>query len=490
MSASNSAGRGFARLPFKLKLGYSAGQLVDGIVTNGLNIFLLFYLTAVCGLPGGLAGAALSVGLVVDALMDPLIGSTSDACHARLGRRLPFMLVGAPATALLFVLIFSLPRGWSTTSLFLWVTVLSVLLRVSLSAFLLPYQAVGAEITDDDRERTSLVAWRWGVGILGTLGAVLLGFGVFFAGAGGLSQRGAYTPFAATLATILLLGAAVSAWAVAATRGRQYPPAREGRQSLARLGRELLEIFHNRSFLILFTGALLFFVALGTNMSLGLHANTFFWHLNTAQTQWVTLSIFIGLLAGAPLAGPLLAWFEKRTVVMVGMIGMAVGQGGPAALRLCGLLDASGGALTAIIVGVTFVSSVLMATSAIAFGSMMADAADEHEHLFGARREGLYFAGWAFASKAATGGGILIAGLVLQAIAFPSDAAKAGGAAFDLTPHMVAMLGFFYGPGSALLTLAATALSSLYRLNRKAHAAILVDLGHRRNPTAGDLGHA
>lgn len=35
----------------------------------------------------------------------------------------------------------------------------------------------------------------------------------------------------------------------------------------------------------------------------------------------------------------------------------------------------------------------VMAMAAIAFASMMADAADEHEHLFGARREGLYFAG-------------------------------------------------------------------------------------------------
>src|SRR5882757_10477946 len=77
-------------LPFNLKLGYSAGQFVDGIVNNGLSVFLLFYVTAVCGLPGALAGVALSLGIIVDAVMDPAIGALSDGWRSRFGRRLPF----------------------------------------------------------------------------------------------------------------------------------------------------------------------------------------------------------------------------------------------------------------------------------------------------------------------------------------------------------------------------------------------------------------
>ena len=481
-----AAGRKFEKLSLKLKLGFAAGQLVDGVVTNSLGIFLLFYLTTVCGLPGGLAGAALSVGLVVDALLDPLIGSFSDAWRSRLGRRLPFMLVGAPAVGLLFVLIFSLPQGWSGTALFIWVTALSVLLRVAMSLFLLPFQAVGAEISDDADERSSLVAWRWGVGMLGALVALLLGFGVFFAGPGGLSQRAGYTPFALTLAVIVLLGAAASVWAVAAMRNRQYAPTHGEGPNLAQLGRELKEVFRNRSFRVLFLGALMFFVALGTNMSLGLHANTFFWHLTTAQTQTVTLAGFAGLLAGAPLAGPMLARMEKRSVLIIGMAGLAAGQGLPVALRLLGLLDLSGSGLSILLAGVGFLGGALMAAAAIAFGSMMADAADEHEHLFGARREGLYFAGWAFASKAAIGGGTLVAGLVLQAIAFPTDLAKTGGTVQALPEHMSTMLGFFFGPGSALLTVGAVLLTWMYRLDRKTHASILNDLAARR---AGGLAH-
>jgi GPH family glycoside/pentoside/hexuronide:cation symporter len=135
--------------------------------------------------------------------------------------------------------------------------------------------------------------------------------------------------------------------------------------------------------------------------------------------------------------------------------------------------------LTIVLALVAFFGSALMASAAIAFGSMMADAADEHEHLFGARREGLYFAGWAFASKAATGGGTLLAGLLLQLINFPSDIAKQSTAAV-VPEHAVTLLGACYGIGSSLLTLCALLVTLLYRLDRKTHAAILSELGARR----------
>jgi hypothetical protein len=51
----------------------------------------------------------------------------------------------------------------------------------------------------------------------------------------------------------------------------------------------------------------------------------------------------------------------------------------------------------ALLATAVFFGGTVKAMAAMAFASMMADAAEEHEHLFGARRESLYFAGWAFA---------------------------------------------------------------------------------------------
>ncbi len=471
------------KLPFGQKLGYSAGQVVDGIVSQSLSIFLLFYVTTVCGLPGGLAGIALATGLMVDAVMDPLIGSLSDGWRSRMGRRLPFMLAGLPAVALLFVAIFTLPTGLGTMALFAWLTLLSVLLRIAMSLFILPYSAVGAELSEDYVERSSIMAWRWGIGMLGTLVAVVLGFGIFFAGPGGTANHGAYTPFAITLAVIFVIGGLISGRVVGRTLDRQYPPAFGEGGIHTRVLRELGEVFRNRSFRVLFGSALLFFSALGTHATLGLHTNTFFWHFTSAQTQIVTLAVFAGLLLGAPLAGPLLKRLEKRTVLLIGLVGLAVSETVPAGLRLLGLFPFQGTILMWVLSGIVFVGGILMAAAAIAFASMMADAADEHEHLFGARREGLYYAGWAFASKAAAGVGALIAGTVLQIIHFPTDLAEHGGLAARLPDGMIHWLGFFYGPGAGLLYLGAIIATFLYRLDASSHAGIMRDLTERRAAT-------
>jgi glycoside/pentoside/hexuronide:cation symporter, GPH family len=472
------------RLKFGQKLGYAAGNMVDGIVSQSLSIFLLFYVTAVCGLPGGLAGIALATGLVVDAVVDPLIGSSSDGWRSRFGRRLPFMLVGLPAVAVLFVAIFSLPKGLGTPLLFAYVTALSVLLRIAMSLFILPYQAVGAELSEDYTERSAIMAWRWGLAMIGTLVAVVLGFGVFFAGTNGTTHRAAYTPFALTLAVIFIIGGLISARTVGRTLDRQHPPVASEGGLHVRVWRELGEVFRNRSFRILFGSALLFFSALGTHATLGLHTNTFFWHLTSPQTQTVTLAVFAGLLFGAPLTAPLLKWLEKRTVLIVGLIGLAASETVPASLRLLGLFPFQGDTLMWILSAIVFIGGVLMAAGSIAFSSMMADAADEHEHLFGARREGLYFAGWAFASKAATGMGALIAGSVLQLVAFPTDLAARGGAAAVLPNATINALGFFYGPGAGILYTAAILSALLYRLDAKSHAAIISDLTERRAAAA------
>lgn len=478
MAAPASATREFAPLPLGVKLAYASGQLVDGVASTALGLFLLFYLTTVCGMSGGLAGAAVAAGLLVDAVLDPLIGSLSDNWRSRLGRRLPFMLAGIPAVALALVAIFSLPTALGGLGLFVWVTLLSALLRIALSLFVLPYQTIGAEITDDPRERAALVAWRWAIGIVGAIIVVALGFGLFFTGPQGLTTAGHYSPFALVLATIIVAGGALAAWSAARTLARQHLAHAHAHASWRQLRTELAEVFSNGSFVTLFVGALLLFLAFGVHLSLGLHVNTYFWKLTTAQTQAVTLSAYLGLLAGAPLSGPLLARMEKQTVLFIGLLGLSFAYTTPVLLRMTGLLTVDGSALVIFLGTVGFCGASMMAAAAIAFGAMLADAADEHEHLFGARREGLYFAAWAFAVKAASGGGTLIAGLVLEASHFPTDIATAAGAVPPA--HAVTWLGLCYGPGAALLTVVAALVSRRYRLDRRKHAAILAALRRKR----------
>src|SRR6188508_18255 len=80
--------------PLKLreKATFACGDIVEGGLNYAVSTFLLFYLTGVCGMSGSLAGLALSVTLMVDSVMDPLVGYLSDNTRSRLGRRHPYLL--------------------------------------------------------------------------------------------------------------------------------------------------------------------------------------------------------------------------------------------------------------------------------------------------------------------------------------------------------------------------------------------------------------
>lgn len=85
-----------------------------------------------------------------------------------------------------------------------------------------------------------------------------------------------------------------------------------------------------------------------------------------------------------------------------------------------------------------------------------------------------------FRRKVATGGGALIAGLVLQFSGFPSGAAANAGALVALRPETVTLLGLCYGPGSALFSIAGVLILLLYRLDRPTHARIIEQLIQQR----------
>ncbi|AXQ27609.1 MFS transporter [Solimonas sp. K1W22B-7] len=481
---ANSARLRDTRLPLGLKLAYASGSFVDFTVNTVLNVFLLFYATTACGLSAGLAGGALALALVIDAVAEPLIGLFSDNHHSRWGRRLPFMLVATPLLMIGFVLLFSLPDTDSQLLLFASLTCAGVLVRVAVSLFNLPFLAAGAELTDDQADRARIIALRWAIGMIASFIAVAIGFSVFFKEEGSIAQRQHYAPFAMTLCVIMLIAAVASMAALRRSMNRQHPTTALRGSLVSAIAADLRELSRSRSFRVLFGVALLFATAQGVTQSLGLHANTFFWHLSTEQTQLITLSLALGQVLGAPFAGPVITRIEYRTVVFIGIFGIILMQALPATLKLLGVLTLQGQPLAELLAAVALFGGAMTSIAAIALLTMITNAADEHEHRFGVRREGSYFAGWSFATKAASGLGTLLSGLALQAIAFPVQQTKELGLKVELPQATSDALGLFYGPGAAVLSVAAALLLLAFRLDRRTHASIMVELHARREVQA------
>ena len=89
------------KLPFLTKFFYGFGSLAYGIKDNAFNYFLLFVYVQVFGLAPNLAGLAILLMLVIDAISDPLIGYFSDKTQSKWGRRHPWMYASAIPVAIL-----------------------------------------------------------------------------------------------------------------------------------------------------------------------------------------------------------------------------------------------------------------------------------------------------------------------------------------------------------------------------------------------------
>ncbi len=472
-------------VPFSSKLAFGVGQFAEGLKNTGFGFFILFYYNQVLGLPGTLAGLALFIALMFDAVTDPLAGSLSDNWKSRLGRRHPFMYASALPLALAFLGLFSPPAGLGEWGLFAWLTVFAILTRGAMTLYHVPHLALGAELTENFDERTRVVAYRQFFGTLGTAGVYLLGLGYFFADdRGGRLAIENYTPFALTAGVLML----VTIWYSAFGTQKEVPflsePApKPKRNPLTQLFLDLKEGFTNRSFTWLFSGVLIVFIMAGVNGALDLYMFEYFWELTSAQMLGLVMASVAGLLVGVFLTTPLLRRTSKVFGVILGTAVWAICQVIPVVLRLGDTFPENGtDALFYTLLGFRFIQGVILQQAFIAFGSMMADVADEHEYESGVRQEGIFFGAIAFSSKATAGFGNFIGGFGLDIISWPRGPEIQSAA--DVPAQTLFNLGLLYGPIVAGFSIIALWCYTRYDLTKERHAAIIEKLNQRRQDDA------
>lgn len=107
-----------------------------------------------------LIGLAVTIFRLWDAFTDPLMGNISDNCRLKMGRRRPFIIIGAILCGLIFPLIWMAPRDWGETGLFAWFLISCLVFYTAFTIFSVPYQTLGVEMSPDYSERTRVIAWR------------------------------------------------------------------------------------------------------------------------------------------------------------------------------------------------------------------------------------------------------------------------------------------------------------------------------------------
>jgi glycoside/pentoside/hexuronide:cation symporter, GPH family len=165
MMANNQA----TGLKLKEKLGYGVGELGGSLFWITISFWLMNFITDELGLSASIAGIAILVGKLWDAVTDPVVGQLSDATKSRWGRRRPWFLFDAVPFGAAFFLMFFNPGLNGQTQLFLWVTLVFMLLCTAYTCVIIPYNALLPELSTNYNERSSLSGYKSVFAVLATL---------------------------------------------------------------------------------------------------------------------------------------------------------------------------------------------------------------------------------------------------------------------------------------------------------------------------------
>ena len=464
------------------KGAFGFGAVATGVIETGFNYFLLIFYSQVIGLDARLVGLAITISLIIDVLADPTVGFWSDNLRSRWGRRHPFLYASAVPVAVSYALLWMPPEGASQQALFWYLLALSIVARISLSAYETPSSALNPELTPDYDERASLQSLRYFFGWSGGNVMTVIMFGVVFplfvtaAITNGQFNREAYVVYGLLAGGVSLLSILVCALGTHTRIPLMAPPPPSRRHTLGSIFREMYETLADRSFVALFLAAGLGAIATGLSASLTFYFTTFFWGFSSGQVAVLTVAIFGSAALGAvlaPIASRRLG--KKRGAMIIGLIAF-LGAPLPILLRLMGILP---GNEDPSIFWLVLVTNTLDTGLIIAFqiltSAMIADLVEKAELRTGRRSEGVFFAAIFGIRKAVPALGILASSFILTAIAFPKRA-EAG----EVPADTLWWLGTIYAPVILALWLSMMAVLSTYKLGREDHERNLSELAAAR----------
>jgi len=466
-----------ARLPRSTLWAFGVAGIAIGTINTGLNFFLLIYYDQVVGLKPYLAGLALALGLLVDGVMDPLVGLTSDRSRSLLGRRHPFILASIlPLTAAYLAIWYPPFSAQQQGALFWYLLGVSIALRVSQSLFDVPINALVPELTQDYETRTTLSIYKVSLTWITSNVTGFLMFAIWLKDTGhsgdGLLSKQGYQAGAHWFAAALLLSSVIVPLGL-----RRYIPllrehALEPHPPAQTVLRNLLSTYSNRSMLALLAAAVFLAAASGLTNAIWVYLYSFYWACTSSQVNVIQIIYMVAAAVSLVLLPRLSRNMDKRSLGVRVATSFWVFTALPYALRTVGAFPSVASDWRMILLGVhAFFDGVLFNMLMALLFSLLADVVEDSLLSTGRREEGLILASQTFVTKVSTAAGTWLAAGVLTLIAFPR-----GANARSLPPRVLLELGVTY----MLVMWAVGSLSLLflrrYRITRASYHESIVRL--------------
>jgi glycoside/pentoside/hexuronide:cation symporter, GPH family len=464
------------RMTFATKFAYGAGDIGGAIVGILLLSYLSPFFTDVAHLAPGLAGATQLVVRIWDACIDPFIGILSDRGNLfgkkmrdRWGRRYPWMLFSAIPFGVFFILQWLIPFPESNQlGLFIFYTIVSMLLGTFFTMYSLPYTALTAELTEDYDERTSLNSFRFSFSLGGSIVALLIARVVFQNVKDPAQQYLTIGVICAILSVIPIFYCVWGTQARAKLINSRQAARVEDTNSEPFL-RQMRSVFANRPFMYV----------------VGIYLCSWF----SLQLTGAIIPYFAVSCMGLPQAdSPLIILAVQGTALLMLSVWNAIGQRvGKKAVYFMGsgfwIIAQAGLFLlqpgqTALLYFLAVLAGLGVSTAYLVPWSMLPDVIELDELETGQRREGLFYSFMAFLQKICLG---VAVALVLQSLEWAGYVRPTAAVLAPDQPAAVLLaIRWSIGPIPTISLICGVILAYFYPITRERHQQILLQLAERK----------
>lgn len=465
------------KLSTKTKIIYGSGSFSLSAFGVLRQIYYAIFLTDVVGLDPRLASIGALVGIIWDAINDPLVGIISDRVNSRWGKRLPFLIIFAIPFALSYLILWWAP-GWNNQwALLAYVTFAFMATDTIGTLIAVPYSAMTAEMTNDYNERISITSYRMFFQLLASLVAAIAAPLIVDAGlASGLSQQQGYLLVSGIFGSISIIPLLTIPFFV------NYAKERRSIESQIAPFTAVMHTWNNVPFRIaallnmlnwlatdfvalIIPYYLLYWIGQGDLM---IQANLFGMQISL---EAVVLGV---LMLTAMILIPFWNWLGKQLGKRIAyLVGIA-----PWILAYVGLMLIQPGQLT-LMIFIAFIAGIGISSGYVLPEAMFPDVIEWDELQTRRRQEGIYYGIKNFVRKISAA---LAFSIGLQILGWSGYLTPPEGALHFQQPGSVLLaIRILVGPTGAVLLLGAAVTAWFFPLSRENHGRILRLLERRKS---------